>query len=150
MIRHVFALSIAIALTAPVSADAGTPKLHPLEKGCVTYEMSGQMQSGSVTRCHRNYGYESYEIQNVTISMAGFSQTQTSHTITIGDTIYAIDLAAKTATKTKNPMYDGLVKALKNTRPEDMGTAFLDAMSMKSTGEKKTSPGKRAMSILPT
>ncbi|MEZ5999465.1 hypothetical protein [Hyphomonas sp.] len=142
MIRTAIFLSAAFILAMSAVADPGTPKLHPVEKACVTYEMSGQMQSGTVTRCHRDYAYESYEIQNVTIGMAGFSQTQTSHTITIGNTIYAIDLASNTATRTENPTYDGLVNALQNTSPEDMGAAFLDAMGMTSTGQTKTVAGE--------
>ncbi|MCA8890870.1 MAG: hypothetical protein KDA56_03395 [Hyphomonas sp.] len=142
MIRTASILAATLFLTTPASADPSTPKLHPVKKACVTYEMSGQMQSGTVTRCHRDYAYESYEIQNVTIGMAGFNQTQTSHTITIGNTIYAVDLASNTATKTDNPMYDGLVNALQNTSPEEMGAAFLDAMGMTSTGQTKTVAGE--------
>jgi len=142
MLRLTTFLSTTLVLACAASADPGWPKMHPLEKGCVTYQMSGQMQSGTVTRCHRNYAYESYEIQNVTIGLAGFSQTQTTHTITIGNTIYAINLATNTATKTENPMYDGLADALKNTSPEEMGAAFLDAMGMTPTGQTKTIAGE--------
>jgi len=122
-------------------ADPATPQLHPVEKACITYESSGQMQSGTSTRCHRDYAYESYEIIHSTIGMAGFSQTQNTHTIMIGSTVYGIDLDTNTGTQTVNPRYDGLVDAMANSSPEDMSDAFLSAMGMMPTGETKTIAG---------
>ena len=143
MFRHLmFVCSTAALLAGPAAAESATPKLHPVEKACVTYDLGGQMQSGTLTRCHRDFAYETYEIQNVSIGFGGFSQTQTSHTITVGDTIYNVDTKAKTATKTDNPMYDSLVSALQNSSAEDMGSAFLDAMGMTSTGTTKTVAGE--------
>ncbi len=129
----IFALFATIAVEA-----AAQPKLHPIEEACVTYEMSGQMQNGSITRCHREYGYEQYEIQNITIGIAGFTQTQNSHNITIGDTIYAIDLENNSGTKTTNPMYQNMVSAMENNDAEEMSDAFISAMGYSQTGETKT------------
>ena len=141
--RHfILASACALAITLPAAADSSTPKLHPVEKACVSYTLTGQMQSGTVTRCHRDFGYEAYEIQNVQIGMGGFTQNQNTHVITIGNTIYSIDLSSNTATKTTNPMYDGLVNALQNTSSEDMGQAFLSAMGMTPTGQTKTVAGE--------
>jgi len=123
------------------AADPSTPQLHPVEKACITYEYSGQMQSGTSTRCHRDYAYEAYEINQTTIGMAGFSQSQNTHTITIGETIYSIDLDTNTGTQTVNPMYEGLVNAMANSSAEDMTDAFLNAMGMMPTGEIKTIAG---------
>jgi len=143
MIKHAFGASaIMLALAMPASADPSTPKLHPVKKACITYELNGQMQSGTVTRCHRDYGYESYEIQNVQIGMGVFSQSQNTHTITIGNKIYAIDLSSNTAMKTTNPMYDGLVNALENSSPEQMGQSFISAMGMSPTNQTNTVAGE--------
>ena len=136
------ASALAVAIALPSAADSSTPKLHPVEKACVTYTLNGQMQSGTVTKCHRDYGYETYEIQNIQIGMGGFSQSQNRHVITIGDTIYSIDLSTNQATQTTNPMYDGLVNSLQNTSSEDMGQAFLSAMGMTPTGQSKTVAGE--------
>lgn len=132
-----FALASLAAILPSASADPSTPKLHPMEKACITYESSGSMQSGTSTRCHRDYAYETYEIMQTTIGMAGFSQSQSTHTITIGNTIYAIDLDSNTATQTVNPMYDGLVNSMAGSSPEDMSSVFLDAMGMTATGDTK-------------
>ena len=132
------------ALAAACGGDAAnddTPMLHPVEKACVEYELSGALQNGTMTRCQRDYAYEQYEIQNVTMGIGPFQQTQQQHNITIGDTIYAIDLQKNTATKTKNPVYEGLVGALADSSPEEMSAAFLAAMGFNPTGEEKTIAG---------
>ena len=136
------ASALVFAMTMPAAADPTTPKLHPVEKACVTYTLNGQMQSGTITKCHRDFGYESYEIQNIKIGMGGFSQSQNTHVITIGDKIYSIDLSTNQATQTTNPMYQGLVNALQNSSPEDMGQAFLNAMGMTPTGQTSNVAGE--------
>ena len=133
-----FSLFVLVAFSTIVTVIAAQPKLHPIEKVCVMYEMSGQIQNGSITRCHREYGYEQYEIQNITIGIAGFTQTQNSHNITIGDTIYAIDLENNTGTKTKNPMYQSIVSAMEDNDSEEMSDTFITAMGYSPTGETKT------------
>ena len=97
--------------------------------------------TGTTTRCHRDYAHEVYEIVNTNISFAGITQSQNQHTITIGEWIYAINLETNTGTKTKNPMYDGLVSALKDSSPEEMTAVFLNAMNMTDTGQSKTVVG---------
>ncbi len=132
------ALASLLTLAAQASANDATPRLHPTEAACVTYETSGPMMSGQTTRCHRDYAYEQYEIVNTNISFAGVSQSQDQHTITIGDWIYAINLQTNKGTKTKNPMYEGLVSALDDSSPEEMTDVFLNAMGMTPNGQSKT------------
>jgi len=132
-------LFLGAALAIPVAAaNPNTPQLHPVEAVCVDYAHSGQMQSGTSTRCHRDYGYEQYEIVDLTIGMAGFSQTQSTFTVTIGDTIYAIDTDANTATQTVNPMYQGLANAVAQSGSDNVSDAFLSAMGMTPTGQTQT------------
>ncbi len=141
MKHALFSSSLAALLAAslsPVIANDATPKLHPVEAVCITYEMTGQMMNGGSTRCHRDFAYEQYEIQNTTVGFAGMTQSQNQHTITIGDTIYAINLATNTGTQTQNPMYAGLVAALEDKTPEEMSAAFLDAMGFTATTVTKT------------
>ena len=116
------ALSVLAAFSARSSADDSTPILHPVEAACIEYEMSGQMQQGTSTRCHRDFAYEQYEIQNISIGFGGFSQSQNKHNINIGNTIYSIDLDTNTGTQTINPMYDGIVSAMQDTDPADMAS----------------------------
>lgn len=125
--------SITVAL-----ADDDTPMLHPVEAVCIEYTMSGQMQNGTTTRCHRDYGYEAFEIQDISIGFGGFSQSQNQHVITIGDQIYSIDLSTNTGTQTTNPFYAQIVGALDDSDPQDMGNAFISAMGFTQTGGTKT------------
>lgn len=136
----VLALSPTLAIPAAL-ANPDTPMLHPVEAVCIDYEQSGQMQSGTSTRCHRDFGYEQYEISELTIGMSGFSQTQSTFTVTIGDTIYAIDTDANTATQTVNPMYQGLVDAVDQSGSDAVSDAFLSAMGMTPTGQTNTVVG---------
>jgi len=132
-----------IAMFASVAqANESTPRLHPVEKVCVEYEHSGQMQSGSSTRCHRDYGYEIYEIQNLSMGLAGITQTQRQHNITIGDTIYAIDPETNTGTKTRNPMYDGIVRSVGESSVEELSEHLLSVMGMTPTGRSKSIAGE--------
>lgn len=134
-----YAILILIAApAASVIADDNTPMLHPVEAVCVDYVSSGQMQQGTTTRCHRDYAYEQYEIQNLTIGFGAFTQSQNQHNITIGNTIYAIDLSTNTGTKTINPMYDQIVSAMQGSDPADVGNAFIATMGFTATGATKT------------
>ena len=134
-------IALVSAPSAMVIADDSTPILHPVEAVCIDYEVSGQMQQGTSTLCHRDFAYEQFEIRETSIGFGGFSQTQNMHNITIGDTIYAIDLSTNTGTQTTNPMYDGLVAALQDTDPDDMAAAFIAAMGFTATGATKTIAG---------
>lgn len=127
-----------IFLTFSIIAQANQPKLHPVEAACITYEMSGQMMNGTITRCHREHAYEQYEIQNITIGITGFTQTQNTHTITIGDTIYVIDLENNTGTQTANPMYQSLVSSMQGQDSENLSDAFMSVMGYAPTSETKT------------
>jgi hypothetical protein len=129
---------IGIMCSTQVLANDETPRLHPTEAACISYETSGPMISGTMTRCHRDYAYEQYEIQNTEIGIAGMTQQQNQHTITIGEWIYAINLQTNTGTKTANPMYAGLVSALEGSSTEEMSAMFMSAMGMTATGAVKT------------
>ena len=113
-------------------------RLHPVKEACITYEMTGEMMSGTTTRCHRKWAFEQYEIQDFSVGFGGFTQAQKSHSITIGDTIYAIDVEAGTGTKTTNPMYADLVEEMKDADVDDMTTAFISALGMQRTDQTKT------------
>lgn len=133
---------LAFALMPAAGARADTPVLHPLKAACVEYEVSGQLQSGSLVRCHRAHGHEQYEIQKVEISISGFKQKTNQHAITIGDTIYAINLDTMQGTKTKNPMYEQIVSSMQNTSAEEMGQRFISAMGFRATGKTKSVAGE--------
>ena len=123
----------------PAAAD--TPVLHPVEEVCIRFAMTGQLMNGTTLRCHRKYGFEQFEIQDVEMGIGNIKQKQKQHTITIGDTVYAVDKAAMTGTKTQNPMYQTLVEAMKGRSPEEFGRAFMLSMGFAPTGERKSIAG---------
>ncbi len=132
------ALFMASCGSGSAAGTGGDPvvKFHPLEQFCVTYEHGGMM-SGTSEMCIRNWGAETYTIENFTISIAGFSQSQNSHKITIGDQIYAIDPATMTGTVTTNPMYEGI----SNADPEAITATVMEGLGMTDSGEDKTVAG---------
>ena len=136
------AAALIAALAMPAFADPATPKLNPVDEVCIDYTTTGQMQSGESTRCHRDFGYEMYEIMAMTIGIGAFGQTQNTHTITIGETIYNINLENNTATKTTNPMYQGMLNALDGSSPEEMSAAMMAQMGLSPTGTSQTIAGQ--------
>jgi hypothetical protein len=61
MTRKLLAAALGTTIAIPAAlANPDTPMLHPVEAVCIDYEQSGQMQSGTSTRCHRDFGYEQY------------------------------------------------------------------------------------------
>jgi len=141
MKKSAFCAAMLCAALSQSGLAEDTPRLHPLEAACIDYDLAGQMLNGKVTRCHRAYAYESYEIQEGTMAFGGFTQPQNQNTIVIGNTIYAIDLQSQTGTKTINPMYDKIVASLEGKSPEEMGEAFMSAMGFTLTGESKNIAG---------
>jgi len=127
---------VALAATPVIGDDQ--PQLHPIEAACVQYEMSGQMQNGTSTRCHRQFAYEQFEIQDVSVGFGGFTQSQNQHNITIGNVIYAINLATNTGTKTVNPFYDQIVNSMQGMDADDVADAYFQAMGFSPTGASKT------------
>jgi hypothetical protein len=137
--------TVCAAMVCAAVAQSGlaedTPRLHPLEAACIDYDLTGQMLNGKVTRCHREYAYESYEIQDADMSFGGFKQKQHQNTIVIGNVIYVIDLPTQTGTKSVNPMYDKILASLEGKSPEEMGQAFMTSMGFTPTGETKNIAG---------
>lgn len=127
------------ALATP--AKAADPALHPVEEVCIRLNMKGQLMNGTTLRCHRKNGFEQFEIQNIEIGIGKIRQKQKQHSITIGDTVYAIDTATMTGTKTTNPMYHSMIKAMEGRSPEEFGRGLFISMGFAPTGERKTVAG---------
>ena len=133
--------AMASMVITPDQANADAVKMHPIKQVCVDYEMKGQMMNGTSTRCHRKYGYEQYELQNMKVGFGGFTQSQNQHVITVGDTIYSVDLATKTATKTKNPYYDQIRAAVERERAANLTREMTKSLGYQPKNEKKTISG---------
>lgn len=131
------AIIITLTITAAAQAGDKSVKLHPVKAACIDYEMSGQIMNGTTKRCHRDYAHEVFEIQKLKMGIAGFTQSQNQHNITIGDIIYSINLSTNSGTKTKNPMYDSLVSSMKGKSAKEMSNAFVAGMGYSPTGATK-------------
>lgn len=136
--RDIISVGLIAGAAATGPAGAADPILHPVKEVCIRYAMKGQMMNGATLRCHRMNGFEQFEIQNIEIGIGKIKQKQKQHTITIGDTVYAIDTAAMTGTKTINPMYETIVGAMQGRSPEEFGRGLMTSMGFAPTGERKT------------
>lgn len=141
MLARVTALAAGLMMAAPTTA---AERFHPVEQMCIWYQTDGQMMKGKSVRCHRKFGLEWFEIQEMEIGMAGIKQKQNSHTIGIGDKLYAIDTVSKTGTESINPMFAPMQQAIsrKGTSAEAIGNAFISAMQFRPTGQSKTIAGQ--------
>ncbi len=78
---------------------------YPSESGKIEYTVEG-VQSGTMIRYWRNWGFERAEFNDLSVSMFGISQVTRTHTITNADTVTSIDLTDNTATQIQNPVSD--------------------------------------------
>lgn len=135
--KSIFICTI-IGLLSTFSAVADdnpdTPRLHPLEKFCVTSTLTGMM-TGTWTECARDYAYERYELQNTTVSFGPISQSENKRVLYVGPQIYTINLDNGSSTVAVNPMFDGTVAALQNSDPMQMSTDMLGSMGFTPNGQ---------------
>lgn len=129
--------AIGLCLGTTTLAHAADQQFHPLEQYCVWYEHTGTMMTGESQMCMRKHGQESFTISQTGISMMGITQNQNTHTITIGDKIYNINLDTMTGTETTNPMYEGL----SNADPEDLTAKIMAGLGLTDTGQDKDIAG---------
>ncbi len=113
-----------------------TLKLHPLKQYCVEYNHEGTL-SGTSKQCIRDWGAETFTIENLKVGFAGITQDQNAHKIVIGKKVYNIDPSKMTGTVTDNPFYDALSQA----DPENLSNSMMNALQMEDTGEDKEVAG---------
>ena len=143
MLARTIALAAGLMMAASQLAVAAD-KFHPIEKMCIWYRTDGQLMKGNSVRCHRKFGLEWFEIQEMEIGMAGILQKQNTHNIGIRDKLYAIDTITKSGTESVNPMFAPMQQAISRhgSSPEAMGKAFISAMQFRPTD--KTNNHRRA------
>ena len=143
MNKFILAAGMAAAATSTTESYAADERFHPIEKVCIEYVMKGQIMNGTTYRCHRKFGLETFEVQNMEMGIGGIKQTQNSHNITIKDTIYAIDTVKQTGTISTNPMYEHFKNAVArgDQSAEAIGRTFLSTMGYAPDGTSKTIDG---------
>ena len=131
----------AIVSSGPVSAET---KFHPLEKLCITYELTGQVMTGTKTRCHRAFGLEWFEIVRTQVGIGTITQKQNIHQIGLAERTYTINLDDNTGSMIVNPRFEQLKKAIQRhgDDPMKMGMMFLQGFGLAPTGETRTVTGK--------
>lgn len=137
--RRLGAVSIlGIFLTALSWAadNPATPRLHPLEKFCVTSKMEGIMQ-GTWTECSRDYAYERYELQETEIKFGPISQKDSQHVIYLGNKIYTIRANGQ-KTVADNPMFAATVSALEDSDPMALADKMLANLGYAKNGQTMT------------
>ena len=108
MKRFALASLTVLIATATFARASSTVRLHPIEAFTVVYEFEG-MQSGTSTQHNRDWGHLRAEIQDTAMTMMGTTVNTKQRIVVRDDEIITIDLKKNTATKTKNPMYAGIV-----------------------------------------
>ncbi len=94
---------VIVSVLMVVGSAAADDGPYPSEYGMVEYSVSG-MQTGTMTRYWRAWGFEQAEYQDLTLSMSGITQQTKSWTITTPETVTNIDQLTNTATQIANPM----------------------------------------------
>ncbi|MGI9236246.1 MAG: hypothetical protein ACR2QZ_02560 [Woeseiaceae bacterium] len=110
-----------------------TPRLHPLEQYCVTFDLAGMM-SGTWTECARDYAFERVELQNMVIQMGPITQTDNKRVVYVGPQIYTIPENGN-AMVADNPMFDSTVAALEDSDPMTLSSNMLGSMGFTPNGE---------------
>jgi hypothetical protein len=118
-------------------ATSGETKFHPLEKLCISYELTGQFISGTRSRCHRTFGTEWFEVEHSQIGVGAFSKKQNTHKISLAEKIYTIDLDTNTGSMMTNPRYEQVKESIgrHDGDPQKMGMVFLQGMGLKPVSE---------------
>lgn len=136
MKRFALASLTVLIATATFARASSTVRLHPIEAFTVVYEFEG-MQSGTSTQHNRDWGHLRAEIQDTAMTMMGTTVNTKQRIVVRDDEIITIDLKKNTATKTKNPMYAGIVADVEKRGEggEDLGKRMLRGMGGEPTGE---------------
>ena len=128
----------AASVAPPASSKTEMPKFFEIENFTVVRKLEG-IQSGTVTEHIRDWGRQRAEIRDLTIGIAGFTQTQRTRAIHEGEWIVAIDLDRGTATRTRNPMFNAFTEV---DDPREVAERLLDSFAGPETGETGSYAGE--------
>jgi hypothetical protein len=126
---------------AAFSVDAADVRMHPLEAYWVKYNYQGMMEGEVIEQC-RNWCNERVETRHLKLSLGGLNQLQDERIIAVGEDIYNVDERQGTVTKTKNPMWSGIVEQVEAGGAESTFDAWMNAMGFHPTGSTRTIAGE--------
>lgn len=120
--------------------DIREGKMFPFKSAKVVYKKSG-MTTGTETLWIDDYGRMQVRETNITTKMMGFTNTDESIAITTLDTITAINLKTKTATRMANPAKN-FRESLKNKSDAELEQFKKSMMNMSQqmTGQQEIKP----------
>lgn len=119
----------------------GRERFYGREKFTIVYEQSG-IETGQVTEHVRDYGRSRAEIAKTTLKAAGMTIEKDTRLVYDGAKVTTIDNATGSVTTMTNPMYDGIVAAMKGKTAMEFGEQMMGAMGGEKTGEKGSFAGE--------
>lgn len=129
---------------ASAGADAppadGRERFYGRETYTIVFDQTG-MIAGSITEHVRDYGRRRAEITKTTTSVAGMSVKQDTRLVAEGAKMTTVDNQTGAVTTMTNPMYDGIVAAMKGKSGVEVGEQMMRRMGAKATGEKASFAG---------
>ncbi len=116
-------------------ADDSAIKFYKVKAGQITYQLSG-FRSGTETYSFTDYGVKSRRETRATTTMQSVTHREDSVLVSDGPWMYGIDAKTNTATKRKNPFFEGLEKR-KNVDMFKTGEDLFKAWGGTVVGEDK-------------
>jgi len=116
--------------------------LHPLKSHWVKYKLHSSMMKGEITAQCKNWCNERSETKKIKISMGGMTQYQNTRTVTIKDKIYNTDLDTGRTTVITDPMYESLVKSVKEKDAKDLNKSMLSGLGFQPTDNVRKIAGE--------
>lgn len=147
MRAFVFALALAaIACSPPAGETSGDPSASPSAAAADGERFYGQerfsivmshtgRQTGTTTTHVREWGRRRAEINDTSISVAGFTQQTRNRVIYEGPRVTTVDTATGAASAITNPLYDQVVAAMRGSDGVEFGQAIMTQMGARATGE---------------
>jgi hypothetical protein len=108
-------------------------QLHVLEAYWVKYKLNSTMMKGEIIEQCRSWCNERSEIKKIKISMGAMTQYQNTRTVTIKDKIYNTDLDTGRTTVVTNPMYESVVRSVKEKGIKDSYKSILSSLGFQPT-----------------
>lgn len=137
-LAFVMCTGLLLAVATGGAIAACETKMTMLKESTAIYDVldGDGKQIGTIERYSDNWGRRIVEIRNVTMTMMGMTMPDESHTVSDCGWIYAISKDGASATKTKNPMWDGMENAMREKGPQAAGREMMTATGFQATGEQ--------------
>ncbi len=121
---------------------ASDVQLHVLEAYWVKYQQNSSIMTGEIIEQCKDWCNMRSETKKIKISVAGMTQSQNSRTVTIKDKIYNTDLDTGRTTVISNPMYELVVKTVKEKGVKNLSETMLSSLGFQPTDNVRKIAGE--------